>query len=354
MVSAGRAARGARQAVVGRAPGRGGGRAAQGAAAPPVSITHGDALAAYPRWRPPVVIVSDGPYGLGMFDGDPHGVEGLADFYEPHVIEWSKHSTNQTTLWFWCTEIGWATVHPVLERHGWRYASCHVWNKGLAHIAGNVNTGTIRKFPVVTEVCAQYVMDKGVAGVPIKDWLRAEWERTGLPLYRANAACGLKNAATRKYLTRDRMWYIPPPGEFEKISRYANRHGRRSGRPYFSLDGDSPANAEEWSRMRAKFRCPVGVTNVWSEPPLHGGERIKRGSAYVHCNQKPMSITRLIIEASSDRGDVVWEPFGGLCTAAVASARLGRRCHSAEIDRNFYDRAAGRLAGERRASGAER
>lgn len=346
------AGRGARQAVVGRARGRAGRPAAKssltavGTTRQRVSITHGDALAAYPGWAPPVVIVSDGPYGLGMFDGDPYGVEGLAEFYEPHVIEWSRRSTNQTTLWFWCTEIGWATVHPVLERHGWRYTNCHVWNKGLGHIAGNVNTQTIRKFPVVTEVCAQYVMDKGVSGVPIKDWLRGEWERTGLPLYRANAACGVRNAATRKYLTRDRMWYIPPPKEFEKISRYANRHGRRSGRPYFSLDGALPAGAGEWSKMRAKFRCPVGVTNVWSEPPLHGAERIKAGSAPVHCNQKPMSITRLIIEATSDPGDVVWEPFGGLCTAAVASASLGRRCYSAEIDQNFYDRAAGRLADE--------
>lgn len=321
---------------------------------PRVSITHGDALSAYSKWRTPVVIVSDGPYGLGMFDGDPDGVEGLAEFYEPHVIQWSKHSTNQTTLWFWCTEIGWATVHPVLERHGWRYTSCHVWNKGIAHIAGNVNTRTIRKFPVVTEVCVQYTMDKGVSGVPVKDWLRAEWERTGLPLYRTNEACGLKNAATRKYFTRDRMWYMPPPKEFEKISRYANRHGRRQGRPYFSLGGGSPAGAQEWERMRAKFRCPVGVTNVWSEPPLHGGERIKRGSTPVHCNQKPVSITRLIIESSSDPGDVVWEPFGGLCTAAVASAGLGRWCYSAEIDRKFYDHAAGRLADECRGLGVGR
>ena len=68
-----------------------------------------------------------------MFDGDPYGVEGLADFYEPHVIEWSKRSTNQTTLWFWCTEIGRATVHPVLERHGWRYAI--VTPKSLCNLA---------------------------------------------------------------------------------------------------------------------------------------------------------------------------------------------------------------------------
>lgn len=321
-------------------------RIAAGAARPRVSITHGDALAAYSKWKPPIVIISDGPYGLGMFDGDPDGADGLAEFYEPHVIQWARHSTNQTTLWFWCTEVGWATVHPVLERHGWRYTNCHVWNKGIGHIAGNVNTRTIRKFPVVTEVCVQYVMDKGVSGVPIKDWLRAEWGRTGLPLFKTNEACGLKNAATRKYFARDRMWYMPPPKEFEKISRYANRHGGRSGRPYFSLDGVSPAGSGEWSKMRAKFKCPMGVTNVWDEPPLHGEERIKNGSISVHCNQKPMSITRLIIESSSDPGDVVWEPFGGLCTAAVASALLGRWCYSAEIDREFYDRAAGRLSDE--------
>lgn len=163
-VSAAGAGRGGPPAAAGgSAAGRAGrgraGMAATAAAGRGVSITHCDALVAYPGWEPPVVIVSDGPYGLGMFDGDPHGVGGLAGFYEPHVIEWSKRSTNQTTLWFWCTEIGWATVHPVLERHGWRYAGFNVWDKGLGHIAGNVNTRTIRRFPVVTEACAQYVMD---------------------------------------------------------------------------------------------------------------------------------------------------------------------------------------------------
>lgn len=98
--------------------------------------------------------------------------------------------------------------------------------------------------------------------------------------------------------------------------------------------------------MRAKFRCPVGATNVWSEPPLRGAERVKAGSSSAHRNQKPVAITQMIIGASSDPGDVVWEPFGGLCTAAVASARLGRRCRSAEIRQEFYDLAAARLAGE--------
>ncbi len=31
------------------------------------------------------------------------------------------------------------------------------WDKDLSHIAGNANSQTLRKFPVVTEVCVQYV-----------------------------------------------------------------------------------------------------------------------------------------------------------------------------------------------------
>ena len=37
------------------------------------------------------------------------------------------------------------------------YVQSIVWDKGVAHIAGNVNSNTIRQFPVVvTEVCVFY------------------------------------------------------------------------------------------------------------------------------------------------------------------------------------------------------
>jgi site-specific DNA-methyltransferase (adenine-specific) len=43
-----------------------------------------------------------------------------------------------------------------------------------------------------------------------------------------------------------------------------------------------------------------------------------------------------IIAASSDVGDVVWEPFGGLFTGALAAERLKRRAHSAELDPTYF------------------
>ena len=62
----------------------------------------------------------------------------IGDEYEPHVQAWAAAAAPHTTLWFWNSEIGWAAAHPVLEKHGFRYVQCNVWNKGSGHIAGNV------------------------------------------------------------------------------------------------------------------------------------------------------------------------------------------------------------------------
>ena len=112
-----------------------------------------DAINCYSSWDSPTVIISDGPYGVSGFKGDLVSVKGLDEWYEPHIKAWSKMATPVTTLWFLCTEIGWATVHPVLERNGWDYVSCCIWDKGMSHVAGNVNTKTIRHLPIVSEVC---------------------------------------------------------------------------------------------------------------------------------------------------------------------------------------------------------
>lgn len=311
-----------------------------------VEIYNDDVLNLYDKWETPAAIVSDGPYGLNAFYGDCKSPKELVKWYEPHVKAWSEKTAHQaTTLWFWNSEIGWATVHPILEKYGWVYVRCNIWNKGIAHVAGNSNTQKLKEFPCVTEVCVQYVRNVEVKGMALKEWLRYEWERTGIPLSKANEAAGVANAATRKWLTKDHLWYPPPPEEFEKLVKYANTYGKQDGKPYFSIDGKRPLTAEEYEKFLPKFHCKVGVTNVWDVPPLHGDERIrvKKGGKSVHLNQKPLKLMELIIEASTDKGDVVWESFGGLCSAAVAAHRLKRRCFAAEIEKAFFDVAVQRL-----------
>jgi len=316
-----------------------------------MNLVCGDALQYYATWPVPTAIVSDGPYGVGMGKvktWDP-GAKCPPEWYEPHVEAWSKRASNQTTLWFWNTEINWARIHPIIEKHGWRYVSLNSWNKTKAMISGNVNTQTIRHFPIVTEVCAHYVRDVKVAGMPIQAWFNHEWRRTGLPLREANAACGVKNAATRKYLTLCHLWYFPPPDVFERLRAYANEHGNPKGRPYFDIDADAFKQDAKSKRKahinqyRAKFNCPFGSTNVWDRIPLRDSERVKANGKAVHPNQKPIDLMCKIINASTDVGDVVWEPFGGLFTASLAAHRLGRMPCGAEINRGYYQHGVARF-----------
>ena len=249
---------------------------------PQVSIHLGDSLEKYGEWPTPTTIVSDGPYGLAKFPGEPNNVESLAEWYAPHIAEWGKKASAETTLWFWCSELAWAEVHQVLKLHGWKYRAAHIWDKGIGHVAGNCNGETIRGFPVVTEICVQYVREVQLRdddGKPcsIKEWLRSEWQRSGLPLYKTNQASSVKNAAARKYFTR-------------------------------------------------------------------GKERIiRKGMQSLHANQKPLELMRRIIGASTDPGDVVWEPFGGLCSATVASLRMGRQCYASELIPEYFDAASERI-----------
>ena len=116
-----------------------------------INLFLGDSLDHYDQWESPTTIISDGAYGILGFEGDTSDHMDLPAWYEPHIKKWSASATAETTLWFWNSEIGWASVHPILEKYGWRYVNCNSWNKGRGHIAGNVNTAKIRRFPVVSE-----------------------------------------------------------------------------------------------------------------------------------------------------------------------------------------------------------
>lgn len=324
-------------------------------------LHHGNVSEVYRKWPAPDLIISDGAYGVRGFRGDTTDAASLTDWYKPHVLEWAKVAKPSTSLWFWNTEVGWATVHPLLLATGWEYVQLAIWDKGLAHIAGNVNGKTIRQLPVVTEVAALYrrkiYLDTGDGRtLDAKGWLRAEWRRSGLPLNQANAACGVKNAATRKYLTADWLWYWPPGEAVQKMAEYCMANGAPTNWPYFSLDGKNPVTASDWDALRAVWNHRNGITNVWSRPPLADSERLKgtmersaprtykpTKQSAAHLNQKPLDLMLRQVAAASRPDDVVWEPFGGLCSASVASVLLGRRAFTAEIDDTFCKLAKNRL-----------
>ena len=142
----------------------------------------------------------------------------------------------------------------------------------------------------------------------------------------------------------------------QRLADHANEHGCPQGAPYFCLDGQRPVTADEWSALRHTWNHHHAITNVWAVPPLRGDERFKgngersaprvhnRGpNAAMHPNQKPLELMRRIIAAATAPQDVVWEPFGGLCSATVAAVEGGRYGYAAETVERLAQLAAKRL-----------
>jgi site-specific DNA-methyltransferase (adenine-specific) len=313
------------------------------------SIENANAMECYSHWPEANCIISDGPYGLDTEPGEPRGLDELGKWYAPHISAWHANSAENCTLWFWTTHEAWSVLHPLLVQLGWECQDICTWDKGLAHNAGRCNPKTIRSVPEVTEISVRYTK-KGMLPsddgslMSVQDWVRAQWLRSGLPMTDANRACDVRNAASRKYLTQGDSWYRPPGTAIERMAAFCLEHGQKSSIPYFSLDGKSEVSAEQWDRMRPQWNHAQGLTNVWSEPAVRGNERIRNADGkYVHPSQKPLALMRRQIELSTKEGDVIWEPFGGLCTASVAAIELKRSAFASEIVESYFEIAVTRI-----------
>lgn len=64
----------------------------------------------------------------------------------------------------------------------------------------------------------------------------------------------------------------------------------------------------------------------------------------VHPNEKPVSLVRRFIEAHTQPGDTVLDPFMGSGTTGVACLQTGRKFIGFELDQKYCELAARRLA----------
>ena len=70
-----------------------------------------------------------------------------------------------------------------------------------------------------------------------------------------------------------------------------------------------------------------GMTDVWNIPSLNNQAKERTG----YPTQKPVALAELIIGASSDPGDLVFDPFAGCAYVPVAAERLSREWMACDI-----------------------
>lgn len=85
------------------------------------------------------------------------------------------------------------------------------------------------------------------------------------------------------------------------------------------------------------------MQNVWHIPLCTGAERIKKDGRKAHSTQKPEALLYRVILSSSNKGDIVLDPFVGSGTTAAVAKRLKRNFIGIETDKVYAEIARDRL-----------
>ena len=81
----------------------------------------------------------------------------------------------------------------------------------------------------------------------------------------------------------------------------------------------------------------------WTFPICSGKERLKRNGKKIHSTQKPEALLHRILLATTNKGDIVFDPFLGTGTTAVVAKKLGRNYYGIEKEKSYFNAAKERI-----------
>lgn len=179
---------------------------------------------------------------------------------------------------------------------------------------------------------------------------------------------------TRDWLTEARR-VLKPEGSLWVIGSYHNifRLGAimqdmgfwilndivwRKANPMPNFKGTRFTNAHEtliWASMGEKSKYTFNyramktlndelqMRSDWVLPICNGAERLKKGGRKVHPTQKPEALLYRVMLATTNKGDVVLDPFFGTGTTGAVAKRLGREWIGCERESDYREAALERI-----------
>ena len=114
----------------------------------------------------------------------------------------------------------------------------------------------------------------------------------------------------------------------------------------FNLDDIRDPNVKYPNQKKnGKFRCnPLGKnpSDVWEFPKVTTGKNRSSKERCKHPAQFPLKVIERIILASSNQGQVVFDPFAGSCSTGIAAMGLNRVFVGSEINAQYCEMAVER------------
>ena len=106
-----------------------------------------------------------------------------------------------------------------------------------------------------------------------------------------------------------------------------NFRGTRFTNAHETLIWASKSEKSKYTFNYQSLKClndDLQMRSNWDLPICNGSERLKKNGKKVHSTQKPEALLHRILLATSNKNDLVLDPFLGSGTTATVAKKLGR------------------------------
>ncbi|MXO89636.1 site-specific DNA-methyltransferase [Pontixanthobacter aquaemixtae] len=143
------------------------------------------------------------------------------------------------------------------------------------------------------------------------------------------------------WILNDVVWRKSNPMPNFRGTRFTNAHETL----IWASQGEKAKYHFNYRAMKT-LNDELQMRSDWVLPICGGGERLKERGTKVHPTQKPEALLYRVMLATTEKGDVVLDPFFGTGTTGAVAKRLGREWIGCEREGVYTEAALKRIAKE--------
>ena len=140
------------------------------------------------------------------------------------------------------------------------------------------------------------------------------------------------------WILNDVIWNKNNPMPNFRGTRFTNAHE--------TLIWASKSEKSKYTFNYQSLKClndDLQMRSNWDLPICNGSERLKKDGKKIHSTQKPEALLHRILLATSNKNDLILDPFLGSGTTATVAKKLGRNYFGIEREKNYFKAAEQRI-----------
>ena len=207
-------------------------------------------------------------------------------------------------------------IVPYLEKFGLELRQQIIIDKGIRAVSGRA-TKKYKMFPNVTESVLLIIKNNKKF---IKPFLKDKQTALKLTSKEINEALGVKSNGGG-------MWSIYTGNNVCEQFPTEDLWNKLSAILHFDLP---------YNKISQTFNPQIGYTDVWTDIDFYKEKRY-------HPTQKPLKLIQRLILASSNKGDLIVDPFSGCGSTQLSAIILKRNYIAIELNENYFNIANQRI-----------